>query len=91
MKTSNAVMSIMAGAAVGALAGILFAPDKGVTTRGKLTRQGESLMGDLKGKVDYYKGKAVEMVDQFADTIHSHKDRMIENGKAQIARVDRQI
>jgi len=74
MKNSNAVMSIVAGAATGALLGVLFAPDKGSNTRGRLTRKGEGLVGELKGKVDYYKGKATDMVDKFADTIHSQKD-----------------
>ena len=91
MKTSSVVLSVVAGAAAGALVGILFAPDKGANTRGKLTRKGEDLIGELKGKVDYYKGKATEMVDRFADTIHSHKDGMIENGKAIISRAERQV
>jgi len=91
MKTSNVVLSIVAGAAVGALLGVLFAPDKGANTRGKLTRKGEGLVDELKGKVDYYKGRTTEMIDRFADTIHSHKDGMIENGKAKMTRPERQV
>lgn len=91
MKTSNAIMSVVAGAAVGALIGVLFAPDKGANTRGRLTRKGEDLVGELKGKVDYYKGKAVDMVDQFADKIHSQKDRMLQNGKSTISSAERQV
>ncbi len=35
MKTSNVILGIVAGAAVGALLGVLFAPDKGTNTRKK--------------------------------------------------------
>ena len=41
MKKSNVVLGVLAGAAIGALVGILFAPDKGTNTRKKLRRKGE--------------------------------------------------
>ena len=89
MKNSNAVMSIVAGAAAGALLGVLFAPDKGANTRGRLTRKGEDLVGELKGKVDYYKGRATEMVDKFADTIHSHKDDLSKSANGLYTKVSK--
>jgi gas vesicle protein len=36
-KSSNALMAFLAGAAVGTILGILYAPDKGVNTREKLS------------------------------------------------------
>jgi gas vesicle protein len=36
-KSSNALMAFIAGAAAGAILGILYAPDKGVNTREKLS------------------------------------------------------
>ena len=94
MKTSNAVLSVVAGVATGALLGVLFAPDKGSNTRGKLTRKSEDLVGELKGKVDYYKDRATQMVDRFADTIHSHTDGVTnkyENGITNFARPERKV
>ena len=47
--------AIAAGAAVGAIAGILFAPDKGSETRRKINDQGKKLASDVKDK--FNKGK----------------------------------
>jgi gas vesicle protein len=52
MKTAKVVLSILAGAAAGALAGILFAPAKGSKTRKKILRKGEDYYDSLKDKVD---------------------------------------
>ncbi len=38
-KSSNALMAFLAGAAAGAILGILYAPDKGTNTREKLSFQ----------------------------------------------------
>ena len=48
MKNSNLLLSVIAGAAVGALIGVLYAPDKGANTRGKLYRKGEDVIDELK-------------------------------------------
>ncbi len=53
MKTSRVVLGIVAGAAVGAVLGVLFAPDKGSNTRRKMTRKGEDLMGSIKEKANH--------------------------------------
>jgi len=54
MNTGKVVLGIAAGLATGALLGVLFAPDKGVTTRKKICREGENLTDDLKEKVDEF-------------------------------------
>lgn len=83
MKTSRVVLGVVAGAAIGALIGILFAPDKGANTRGRLARKGEEFVGDLKDKVRLYRDQASEMVEKFADTIHSKEEvkTKAENGR----------
>jgi gas vesicle protein len=52
MKTSNVLLGIVAGAAVGALLGVLFAPDKGSNTRRKISKKGEDFVGGIKEKTN---------------------------------------
>ncbi len=54
-NSAKILTAIAAGAAVGAILGILFAPDKGVETRRKINNQGEKLADELKSK--FRKGK----------------------------------
>jgi len=48
MSTTKTVLGFIAGAAVGALAGILLAPDKGSNTRKKITGKATDVTDSLK-------------------------------------------
>ena len=50
MSTGKLLQSILVGAAAGALAAILFAPDKGSQTRKKIAQKSNELGEDLKSK-----------------------------------------
>ncbi len=50
MSTTKTLLGFIAGAAVGAALGILFAPDKGTETRRKISEQSNDLADNLKGK-----------------------------------------
>jgi gas vesicle protein len=50
MSTSKMLLGFVAGAAIGAVLGVLFAPDKGTETRRKISEQGNDLADNLKGK-----------------------------------------
>jgi gas vesicle protein len=52
MLKGKIIIGILAGVAAGALAGILFAPDKGVDTRKKVVHKGGEYVDNLKGKVN---------------------------------------
>lgn len=54
-STGKIFTAFAAGAVVGAIAGILLAPDKGSETRRKLNEQGKKVADDLKDK--FNKGK----------------------------------
>jgi gas vesicle protein len=57
MKTSNVILGVIGGVAVGAIAGILFAPAKGTKTRKRIMKKGNNYTKELKNKFgDLYDG-----------------------------------
>ncbi|MFY9158270.1 YtxH domain-containing protein [Aquirufa ecclesiirivi] len=52
MNAIKVTLGVFAGIAVGALAGILFAPAKGSTTRRKIINRGEEYSDELKEKLE---------------------------------------
>ena len=52
MNTGKAVLAVLGGVAVGALIGVLFAPDKGTKTRKKILNKGKNCINDLKNKFE---------------------------------------
>jgi gas vesicle protein len=72
MSKVNVVIGALAGVAVGALLGVLFAPDKGVETRKKITKKSKDTTDSLKNKFN-----------EFVDNITDH----FEKAKAEAAEV----
>ncbi len=52
MSSGKVLLGILAGAAAGALAGILFAPQKGKVTRMKISRSSGAFADEVKEKFD---------------------------------------
>lgn len=50
MSAGKMLLGIMAGAAAGAVLGILFAPDKGTETRRKIAEKSDDYVNDMKTK-----------------------------------------
>mgnify|MGYP003604729942 CR=1 FL=1 len=48
MKNNKVILGVIGGLAVGAVLGVLFAPDKGKNTRKKIATKGEDLADNLK-------------------------------------------
>lgn len=51
MNTGNSIMAFIAGAAVGAVAAILMAPDSGARTRAKIRKGAADAAGMAKDKI----------------------------------------
>jgi gas vesicle protein len=71
MESGKVLLGVLGGVAVGALIGILFAPDKGTNTRKKLKDTGLGYADDLKGKFNDIKQ---EMTDKYGSLISEAKD-----------------
>jgi len=77
MSTGNVVLGALAGLAVGAALGILFAPDKGTSTRKKICKKGEQVVDDLGDKFN-------EFIDGITEKFENLKEEamhMAEEGK----------
>jgi gas vesicle protein len=81
MSSGKLVLGVLAGVAVGAIAGILFAPEKGSKTRKRILSKGKDYVGGLQEKFD-------EMVDTVSKKYEDGKEEakeMVTNGKAKHA------
>lgn len=77
-KSSNSLMAFLLGAATGAILGILYAPDKGVNTRQKLSFQLEKYRGMLQSLVnDLIDGKETPLTSE----AKSQGQRVVDDAK----------
>ena len=62
MSTGKVVLGTVAGLAMGALAGILFAPGKGSATREQIKDKSDDYVDKLKSKVDELNNSLTEKI-----------------------------
>ena len=83
MGSGKVLLGVLAGVAVGATLGILFAPDKGTNTRKKISRKGDEYAEELEEKFN-------DFVDSITDKFEDMKNEathMAENGKSKAEHV----
>jgi len=78
MRTGNVLLRKLAGLAIGAIAGILFAPEKGSITRKQIIYKGDDYVGKLKSKFDEFRDSLTE---KFEST-KKDAENIAEKGKA---------
>ena len=78
MSTGKVVLGTLAGLAIGGVAGILFAPEKGSITRRKIMEKAEDYEDKIKSKVDEIRDSVAE---KFERTKNEAED-LVEKEKA---------
>ncbi len=78
-NTQNVLAGILLGAAVGLLAGVLVAPDKGKNTRKRIKRKAEDLGESLKDTYGKYKDDLKEGYNKYKKEFQKKKDEIVDN------------
>lgn len=78
MSTGKVVLGALAGLAIGAVAGILFAPEKGSTTRRQIMDKGDDYVDKIKAKFD----GIVDSVTEKFESTKKDAENLAEKGKA---------
>lgn len=73
MKSEKVLIGLLAGAAVGALLGVLFAPDKGSVTRKNISSKGQELADDLTEKLDDFIDAVKEKFEEVIEEVENVK------------------
>jgi gas vesicle protein len=79
MNTSKVVIGVLGGIAVGAIAGVLFAPAKGTKTRKRIMKKGTDYTKDLKNKFEgLYSDIATKyenVMEEAKEFVSDHQER----------------
>jgi gas vesicle protein len=79
MNTNKVILGVLSGVAVGAIAGILFAPAKGTKTRKRIMKKGNAFKKDLKNKFENVYNtvstKYEDVVDQAKEFAGDHQQK----------------
>lgn len=84
MSTGKVLLGIVAGVAVGAALGVLYAPDKGSATRKNITKKGEDYAKDIKTKFNDLVDGAARKFDQVKDDASNLASEAVSQGKAKV-------
>lgn len=76
MSTGKILTGIIAGAAVGAILGILFAPDKGSITREKIAKKTSDTANDIKEKFDQLKDDLASKFEAGKEEVEQAHDKL---------------
>ncbi len=84
MSSGKILLGLLAGIAAGATLGILFAPEKGSTTRRKITQKGDDYVDELGQRFNSF----VDGVSKQYDAVVDKATRTIENGKVKLEKYE---
>jgi gas vesicle protein len=82
MSTGKVMLGVLAGAATGALLGVLFAPHKGSVTRKKIVRNSGAFADGVKGKINDLLDDITEKFDKVKEEVSEFADQKLhKNGE----------
>lgn len=81
-SSSKIALGVLGGVAIGAIAGILFAPAKGKDTRKKILDNGKGYVDDLKNKFDDLKNDISHKYNGYVDDAKE----LVANGEKMVAK-----
>ena len=80
-RNSGIVLGILAGAAIGSLLGVLFAPEKGVETRRKLRRKAEDLRDEALDHYEHFRDGALEHYEKISGKVKQGAEKVVADVK----------
>ena len=80
MGTDKTIIGVLGGIAIGAVLGVVFAPDKGSSTRTKIIKKGSGITDDLREKLDNITNSLSEKYNSFK----SQGEDFAINGKGKV-------
>ena len=80
MNSGKVLLGVLAGVAAGAALGILFAPDKGSSTRKNIAKKGSDYADELGEKFNGF----IDSITDKSDTVKQEAMNMVEKGKQKL-------
>lgn len=80
MGSGKVLLGVLAGVATGAVLGILFAPDKGSSTRKKIAKKSDEYAEELGVKFD----KIMDSISDKFETVRMDAVHLVEKGKRKL-------
>lgn len=85
MKSAKIILGTLAGVAIGVQIGLLIAPEKGKTTRKKLSKKGEGYLKEANSQFDHLVKGVNERLDKMNKNITAVAEETKTKGKNLIA------
>ncbi len=76
-NTNKILTAVGAGIVVGAIVGVLFAPEKGSETRKKISGQGKKIVEDVQNKFRRGRNKFNDLADDLLQAAREKGERMV--------------